>query len=110
MIDNTGKTALIFGVRNDSSIAWQVAKQLFASGCRVAVSYVADTETEVKGLLAANELDAGLAMCVDVRDEQQITDFITSVHTQCGKIDYVLHGVAYGNHRVMCSSMPGSKE
>ena len=110
MINNTGKTALIFGVRNDSSIAWHVAKKLFDSGCRVAVSYVAETEAEVKALLAANGMDTELAYCVDVRNEQQITDFVNAVHERCGKIDYVLHGVAYGNHKVMCSVMPGSQD
>jgi len=111
MINNTGKTALIFGVRNDSSIAWQVAKKLFASGCKVAVSYVADTEVEVRALLAANGMDTGLAECVDVRDEQQITDFVLhTVNATQGKIDYILHGVAYGNHKVMCSVMPGSQD
>jgi len=111
MINNSGKTALIFGVRNDSSIAWQVAKKLFDSGCRVAVSYVTETEREVKELLTANGMDTSLTCGADVRDEWQITDFIRSIVTDnYPKIDYILHGVAYGNHKVMCSLVPGSKD
>jgi enoyl-[acyl-carrier protein] reductase I len=111
MINNEGKTALIFGVRNDSSIVWHVAKRLFDSGCRVAVSYVPETMQEVLGLLEDNGMDSRLACCVDVRDEGQITNFVSHITNtlQC-KIDYVLHGVAYGNNNVMCSSIPGSQQ
>ena len=111
MINNSGKTALVFGVRNDSSIAWQVAKKLYDSGCRVALSYVPETEREVKELLKVNGMDTSLTCCADVRDEWQITDFIRSIVTDnYPKIDYILHGVAYGNHKVMCSAVPGSQD
>src|SRR5579864_8588862 len=110
MINNTGKTALIFGVRNDSSIAWHIAKKLYTSGCRLAISYVPETETEVKALLNANSMSDVLTASVDVRNEQQINDFVNAAYKQYGKIDYILHGVAYGNHKVMCSAMPGSQD
>ena len=38
MIDNKGKNALIFGVRNNSSIAWAIANKLMESGCNIALS------------------------------------------------------------------------
>jgi len=110
MINNEGKTAFVFGIRNDSSIAWHIAKKLFSSGCSVAVNYVPDTESEVKALLAANGMDTALAFCVDVRDEQQISDCFKAAHKRLGKIDYILHGVAYGNHKVMCTALPDSQE
>jgi len=109
-MNNKGKTALIFGVRNDSSIAWHVAKKLFDSGCNVAISYVPDTEAEVKALLLANDMGDVLTASVDVRSEQQIQDFVQRAVVQHGKIDHILHGVAFGNHKVMCSTMPGSQE
>lgn len=110
IMDNSGKTALIFGVRNDSSIAWHIALKLIASGCRVTFSYVADTEQTVKALLEANGLDTALAFRVDVREEADIRHYVEAVHRQYGNIDYILHGVAYGNHKVMCSAPPGSGE
>lgn len=110
MVDNKGKTALIFGVRNDSSIAWHIAKKLFHSGCNVAVSYVPDIEAEVKALLQASGMSDMLTASVDVRNEGQIQDFVHKAVEQYGKIDYILHGVVYGNHKVMCSTMPGSQE
>lgn len=110
MIDNKGKTALIFGVRNDSSIAWHVAKRLAQSGCKVGFTYLAETKDEVLALLTANGLDTTLAFEADVRNEEQITSAVHMLGKRAGNIDFLLHGVAYGNHKVMCASMPGSQE
>ena len=38
----TGKTALIFGVANDHSIAWGVAAALHRAGARLAFSYAGE--------------------------------------------------------------------
>jgi enoyl-[acyl-carrier protein] reductase I len=58
----------------------------------------------------ANGMDTALAFPVDVRNEEEIKDCVESFHMQCGQIDYLLHGVAYGDHKVMCSVIPGSQE
>ena len=110
MINNTGKTAAIFGVRNESSIAWDIALKLHASGCKVALSYVAETMDDVMFMMKANGMDPALSAEVDIRDESQIISFIKLVHEQAGLIDYVLHGVAFGSQQVMCYSLPGSNE
>jgi len=110
MLDNTNKVAAIFGVRNESSIAWDIALKLRQSGCRVALSYMADTKDEVLYLAEQNGMNTSLTAEVDVRDEAQITGFITKVYNTAGPIDYILHGVAFGSQSVMCYSLPGSNE
>ncbi|MEP7232161.1 MAG: SDR family oxidoreductase [Ginsengibacter sp.] len=110
MIDNTGKIALIFGVRNDSSISWHIAKKLVESGCTVAISYVPGAEREVIALLEQNGMETKLTGPVDVRNEIEIENFIMKVYQDTGNIDYMLHGTAYGNQKVMCATLPGSKE
>ncbi|RCH53650.1 short-chain dehydrogenase [Mucilaginibacter hurinus] len=110
MINNQNKVAVIFGVRNDSSIAWDVALKLHHSGCRVALSYMADTREEVLYLMRSSGMDTSYAMEVDIRNELQITEFLQAVHTNMGPIDYLLHGVAFGSQDVMCYSIPGSDE
>ena len=110
MIDNTGKIALVFGVRNDSSISWHIARKLVESGCTVVISFAPETEREVLALLKQNGMDTKLATPVDVRNENEIEDFISKVHQQYGNIDYILHGTAYGNQNVMCATLPGSQE
>src|SRR5689334_10785143 len=94
MIDNKEKVAVIFGVRNDSSIAYDIAVKLHRSGCKIALSYVDDTKVNVLHLLTDLGISHDHAMEVDVRNEQQITAFIQSVNTMLGPVDYILHGVA----------------
>jgi len=110
MIDNSTKVAVLFGVRNESSIAWAIALKLHQSGCKVALSYVADTKDEVKYLMLQNRMDDSLSAEVDVRDEGQITGFIQLVNQKAGLINYILHAVAFGTQSVMCYSLPGSQE
>lgn len=109
MINNSGKTALIFGVRNDSSIAFHTALKLQESGCKVALSYVEDTKDDVLHLMEQHGMDVNLSAEVDVRNEEQIKHFVDHIYQQTGSIDYILHAVAFGNLKVMCASLPGSK-
>ena len=110
MINNKDKVAVIFGVRNDSSIAYDVALKLHQSGCKIALNYVEDTKLNVLHLLSELGIDSTFAMEVDVRNEQQITNFLKFVHQELGPIDYILHGVAFGSQQVMCYTLPGSTE
>ncbi|MEP6614723.1 MAG: SDR family oxidoreductase [Mucilaginibacter sp.] len=110
MIDNTNKVAVIFGVRNESSIAYDIAVKLHKSGCKVALSYVADTKNEVLYLMQQNGMDTALSAQVEIRSEEEISAFMRMVYDTAGPIDYVLHGVAFGSQSVMCYSLPGSNE
>ncbi|MES2872476.1 MAG: SDR family oxidoreductase, partial [Bacteroidota bacterium] len=110
MIDNKGKVAVIFGVRNDSSIAFHVALKLHQSGCRVILNYVPETREDVLFLMESNGIDTTYASCVDVRDEESIKQFLETVNKGLGPIDYILHGVAFASQNVMCYSLPGSNE
>ena len=110
MIDNQNRVAAIFGVRNESSIAWAIALKLHLSGCKVALSYMPENQKEVLYLMEKTGMATTLSGEVDVRDEAQIADFSKLVYEQAGPIDYVLHGVAFGSQQVMCYSLPGSNE
>jgi enoyl-[acyl-carrier protein] reductase I len=110
MINNRGKIAVVFGVRNDSSIAWDVALKLHQSGCKVALSFVPETKSEVLFLMEKSGMDTRFAMEVDVRNEEQITTFLKHVYDGLGPINYILHGVAFGNERVLCYSIPGGND
>ncbi|RZK48170.1 MAG: SDR family oxidoreductase [Pedobacter sp.] len=110
MINNQGKVAVVFGVRNDSSIAYAIAKALHASGCRIALTYLPESELFVKDFLDEIGEPHTLSAAVDVQDESQISSFLNTVHAQLGKIDYILHGVAYGSAAVLCNRFLGSSE
>ena len=108
MIDNNNKVAVVFGVRNDSSIAFAIALKLHQSGCKVALNYVEETKDEVLFLMEKHGFDVTLAYPADVRKENEIQHFLQGVHQKCGNINYILHGVAFGNQQVMCYTLPGA--
>jgi enoyl-[acyl-carrier protein] reductase I len=110
MINNNNKVAVVFGVRNESSLAYAIALKLHQSGCKVALSYVVDTKDEVLFLMEKAGMDTSLSAQVDVRNENEIQDFIKDIYLKAGAIDYTLHGVAFGNQQVMCYSLPGINE
>src|SRR5699024_3909053 len=61
-------------------------------------------------LLEKLGVDTKLAMPVDVRDEEQITAFLSMVHSELGAIDYILHAVAFASIKVLCSNFIGSTD
>lgn len=109
LLHNQGKLALVFGVRDERSLAHAIAQKLHMTGARVAVSYTAETRDEVLHLMQQSGMEVALSGEVDVRDEAAIEAFVAKVTGMAGKIDYILHGTAYGSPAVMCASPPGSK-
>lgn len=110
MINNKDKVAVVFGVRNDSSIGFHVALKLHQSGCKVVMNYVSETRDDVLSLMESYGMDTTYAAQVDVRDEGEISLFLNKVYHGLGPINYILHGIAYGSQSVMCYSLPGSNE
>jgi enoyl-[acyl-carrier protein] reductase I len=66
-----GKTALIFGVANKSSIAWGIAQALHEQGAKLAFSY-AIPELEKRVLPLAESVGAKVVEMADVTDDAAI--------------------------------------
>ncbi|MBI1223493.1 MAG: SDR family oxidoreductase [Bacteroidetes bacterium] len=104
------KTALIIGIRNERSIAFAIAKKLYFLGYNLAISYTEDTKEEVLYQLCTNNMYNLITGQVDVRDEDQIKAFCAETKAKLGSINYVLHSVAYGSHKVLCNKAPFSQD
>jgi enoyl-[acyl-carrier protein] reductase I len=91
-----GKTALIFGVANDHSIAWGIAKAFHAEGAKVAFSYGVPTlEKRVRPL--AESIGADFIELCDVTDDAQIEAVFAQAKERLGTIDILVHAIAYAN-------------
>jgi enoyl-[acyl-carrier protein] reductase I len=91
-----GKKALIFGVANDKSIAWAIARAFREQGAELAITYAGEAfEKRVRPL--AESLDAKAILPCNVA----IDNDIKSVFYELGKvwdgIDIIVHSVAYAN-------------
>ncbi len=91
-----GKRGLIMGVANDHSIAWGIAKALHAHGAEMAFTYQGDAfGKRVKPL--AESLGAKLVLPCDVAKEDDLDQVFATLEKEWGKIDFVVHAVAYSN-------------
>ncbi|HLC96726.1 MAG TPA: enoyl-ACP reductase [Candidatus Nanoarchaeia archaeon] len=92
-INLEGKKAIVFGVANDQSIAWHIAKTLNDNGVRIALGYQERVEPLLKPLLP--QLNNPLAIKCDVVDDNQITEFFGQVAKEFGKVDILVHSIAF---------------
>ena len=92
----TGKRGIIFGLANEKSIAWGIAQQLHAAGAEVAYTYLNEAlEKRVRPL--AESLDAKIILPCDVQNEEEMVAVFAELEKQWGKIDFVVHAVAFAN-------------
>ncbi|WP_462327692.1 enoyl-ACP reductase FabI [Desulfobaculum sp.] len=91
-----GKKALIFGVANQRSIAYAVAKEFKAQGARLAFSYASDAVQ--KRIEPINEeLGGEFIIKADLSDDAAVASAADYVREQWGDVDIIVHSVAYAD-------------
>src|SRR5438093_7021261 len=91
-----GKTALIFGVANDHSIAWGITQALPREGATIGLSYAGEVlERRVKPLAASVGVDF-VEPC-DVSSDEEIAGLMEKARKAFGGIDILVHSIAFAN-------------
>lgn len=91
-----GKQALVFGVANDHSIAWGVARLMHEHGAKVAFSYAAPAlERRVRPL--AESVGSDFVEMCDVTQDDQIETLFESARQHLGAIDILVHAIAFAD-------------
>jgi len=88
-----GKKAIVFGIANEQSIAWHIAKTLNDNGVRIAVAYQERVEGLIKPLLKL--LKDPIAIPCDVCDDSLLDKFFEKVKEEFGKVDFLVHSIAF---------------
>jgi enoyl-[acyl-carrier protein] reductase I len=89
-----GKNALIFGVANDHSIAWGIAKALHDAGATLGFSSVESLiERRVQPL--ADSIGATFVEACDVQSDEQIRAVMDKWRAAHGQIDILVHALAF---------------
>lgn len=92
----SGKRGIVFGVANDKSIAWGIARQLRGAGAEVAFTYLNEAlEKRVRPL--AESLGSDIILPCDVQNESQLKAVFAELEKRWGKIDFVVHAMAYAD-------------
>ena len=89
-----GKKALIFGVANDHSIAWGIARALHAEGATVGFSSIASLiERRVRPL--ADSIGSTFVEACDVQDDAQIERVFERWRAAHDDLDILVHALAF---------------
>jgi enoyl-[acyl-carrier protein] reductase I len=99
-----GKKGLILGVANDRSIAWAIAKQVMDEGGLCGFSHLPDRPDDerkknrrrVEKCVAGCD-NAGFLAPLDVRNDDQIADFMAKAKEEFGTLDFLLHSIAFAD-------------
>jgi enoyl-[acyl-carrier protein] reductase I len=88
------KKALIFGVANNRSIAYGIAKAFKENGARLALNYLGEAlKKRVEPI--SQELQSEFIFDCDVSSDDQIQAAAELVKEKWGKVDILVHSVAY---------------
>ena len=92
-IDLKGKKAIVFGIANDKSIAWHIAKNLNDAGCRIAAAYQERVEPLFMPLM--QHLNNPIYEKCDVVSDELLDKFFEKVTKEFGKVDFLIHSIAF---------------
>ncbi|MFH1028645.1 MAG: enoyl-ACP reductase [Pseudomonadota bacterium] len=91
-----GKKALIFGVANDKSIAWAIARLFHEQGAEVAVTYAGEAlEKRVRPL--AESINAAAVLPCNVTSDDEIRNVFFELGKIWDGVDIIIHAVAFAN-------------
>ncbi len=89
-----GKTALIFGLANERSIAWGITQAMHREGARIGISYAGEAlERRVKPL--AEQIGCKWVEECDVTKDEHIASIAARAEKEFGQIDVLVHSVAF---------------
>jgi len=94
-----GKTGLIFGVANERSIAWHIAKRAIEEGARCAFSYLPGEKMErrIRKTLADGGVEDPWLHPCDLTNDEDLDRLFSALAEDFGRIDFVVHSVAYAD-------------
>jgi enoyl-[acyl-carrier protein] reductase I len=94
MLSLQGKKGLIVGIANQHSIAYGCAKVLHEYGAELAITYLNEKAADYV-IPLAKALDAPIIMPCDVSDAEQLHAVFDQIERQWGKLDFLIHSIAY---------------
>ncbi len=90
------KNVIIFGVANERSIAWAIAKKLKSEGANIALSYLNDAlKKRVEPL--SEEIGADFIFEMDVTNDEHYERLESTVRKKWDKVDVIVHSLAFAD-------------
>ena len=93
-IDLKGKNAIVFGIANQRSIAWSIAKLLSDSGANIIAAYQNERVKAPVEKLTSSLNNAHTIEC-DVSVDENIENAFKKIGQICETVDIVVHSIAF---------------
>ncbi len=90
------KIGIVMGVANDRSLAWGVTKALSDNGADIILTYQGEALKKRIVPLSEKANAKDIFEC-DVSDEQSIKNTFDEIYNKYGKIDFIVHAIAYSD-------------
>ena len=90
------KIGIVMGVANDRSLAWGVTKALSDNGADIILTYQGEALKKRIVPLSEKANAKDIFEC-DVSDEQSIKNIFDEIYNKYGKIDFIVHAIAYSD-------------
>ena len=91
-----GRRGLVMGVANDHSIAWGIARTLYAHGAEIAFTYQGEAQAKrLKPL--ADTVEANILLQADVENDSELDAAFQMLALEWGRLDFVVHAIAYSD-------------
>jgi enoyl-[acyl-carrier protein] reductase I len=94
-----GKQGVIYGVRNERSLAWGCAQSLAREGAKLALTYLGEREEKDVRKMAPTLPGGGdiLVQACDLTKDEEIVSLHDVLKERFGRIDFVIHAVAFAH-------------
>jgi enoyl-[acyl-carrier protein] reductase I len=86
-----GKTALIFGLSNDRSIAWGITRALHREGAKLAFSCAPVMEKRARPLI--EQVESDFLEFADAGSDGEIAAVFAKAKERYGSIDILVHSI-----------------
>ena len=98
-----GKKGLVFGVANDRSLAWHIARNCIAHGATCGFSHLPGDKMEhrVRQTLESGGLREPWLVPCDVTQDDDIAAVFKAAGDTFGTLDFVVHSVAFANREYL---------
>ena len=102
-----GKKAVIFGIANDKSIAWAIARTFSEQGADLAVTFAGEAlEKRVRPL--AESINAAAILPCNVTSDEDISAVFSELAKVWDGVDIIVHSVAFANKEELKGTIVGT--
>lgn len=90
------KKGLVFGVANDRSIAWGIAREMHRAGAKIALNYQKE-QLGKRVIPLGKQIDSEIIVEADVLNPESLDKLFDEIDVKWGSLDFLVHAIAFSD-------------